>query len=503
MRKVGKYEKMRKRALLQTYMISLASLMLCVTMFLGTTMAWFTSEVEVQNNELHVGTLDVTLSRLNPVVGADDSASPSWTKIDKNVKLFQGIADWMPGNFVVEGFQVKNAGTLPFDYKMTLINSTPISDDFTAEQIAEVANQFIVYVHAGELGAVPNSIHDFTDSNGWKKLGNLNDVFLKATNIFSGKMTDVVDAAEGSRVNDELEEEYHVALVLSGDATDEAMGKSLTMNVKFVATQTIPEDTNITFVSNEVELREALESDMTVVLASDIEVNSNELITIAKGETVNINLNGHTLDVTNTTAAASCAIENNGELTIWNGTVTYEGVGDASNGYGTNTITNSGKLVIDGATIINTTDVGSSNAIDNAPGATLVINDGTIKAEQIAIRVRDGADVTINGGEISGKRAVQVHLFQNVAADTKLTITGGTFTGTELALYSYAYGSVKFDKTTINISGGIFNGDVAFGGGNKEYRETVNITGGTFNGELGRYIPEDENKNDWEPIAKP
>ena len=48
-----------KNMLLQTYFTSLLCLILCVTMFFGTSYAWFTSEVNNSVNEIYVGTLKV------------------------------------------------------------------------------------------------------------------------------------------------------------------------------------------------------------------------------------------------------------------------------------------------------------------------------------------------------------------------------------------------------------------------------------------------------------
>lgn len=261
------------------------------------------------------------------------------------------------------------------------------------------------------------------------------------------------------------------------------------------AEESIPDEP--TLVANASELTAALAAGKNVYLTSNIALD-NANITIPAGQETVINLNGKTLFCKNTESKASSAIDNKGNLTLKNGTVTYEGVGDPSFGYGTNTINNTGKLIIDGATIINTTTTGSSNAIDNAPGAELIVNSGIIKSEKVTIRLRDNSTATINGGEISGARAVQIHLFQNVDAPTTLNINGGTFTG-DYALYSYAYGNCTFAKTTVTITGGTFNGLVAFGGGNKTAQETVYITGGTFNDDLGRYLANDG----WEDIAKP
>jgi len=257
-------------------------------------------------------------------------------------------------------------------------------------------------------------------------------------------------------------------------------------------------DADVEYVSNATGLASAIENGGDIVLMSDVAANDG--ISIPAGVAATLDLNGHTLSAASDVAATSAGIANKGDLTIKNGTVEYiSSKPDASFGYGTNTITNSGKLVIDNATIINNTDGGSSNAIDNAPGSTLVVNSGVIQSKKITIRLRDNSDVTIYDAVVSGSRAIQIHLFQKVDAETKLTIKGGTFTGSQMAIYSVANSGSTFSKTTVNISGGTFNGDVAFGGGDKTEKETVNITGGTFNGYLGRYLANDG----WEDIAKP
>ena len=289
-------------------------------------------------------------------------------------------------------------------------------------------------------------------------------------------------------------------VVVSGDDwdNDASLPVNPTGNYTLTGVDAFNVFTGTTAVATVDALTSALTEGGSITLTSDVDLGSTALA-VASGKDVTLDLNGKTITYASTDSKATCAIENKGTLTIKNGTVTYEGVGDPNFGYGTNTINNSGKLVIDGATVINTTNSGSSNAIDCAPGSTLVVNGGTITSQKVTIRVRDNANVTINGGTITGARAVQVHVFQNVQKETKLTINGGTLNGTELALYSYAYGNCTFALTTITITGGEFNGDVAFGGGNKTAVETLSITGGVFNGELGRYLANDG----WEEIAKP
>jgi len=96
-----------------------------------------------------------------------------------------------------------------------------------------------------------------------------------------------------------------------------------------------------------------------------------------------------------------------------------------------NTISNSGVLVIeDGAVIENQTNQGgASYAIDNYAGGTLTIKGGEIKAKDVAIRLNTAStsadnNVTIEGGNITGKRAIWVHIAgSNSAQAPKVNLT--------------------------------------------------------------------------------
>ena len=86
MKKYGKYDKKpkAKSILLQTYFTSLLSLVLCVAMFLGTSYAWFVSEVNNTGNEIYIGILDVELEKKT---GENKWESLSATKEDGSSKI--------------------------------------------------------------------------------------------------------------------------------------------------------------------------------------------------------------------------------------------------------------------------------------------------------------------------------------------------------------------------------------------------------------------------------
>jgi len=305
------------------------------------------------------------------------------------------------------------------------------------------------------------------------------------------------------------------------DIDDELTGTTFTVQLRL----TNPVDATESYVISEVkytfkktvtktDIAAALASGGEIALAEDISLTDSPLTISA--DTV-IDLNGHTLSgvATNSSTSNLIKVSNGKSLTLKNGTVSFGATTPDTNwggegqpaypGYASNTIRNEGELIIDGAVIENKTGAGgASYAIDNYNGAELTVKSGRViqSGGDVAIRMFGGTtNVTIKGGEISGKRAVWIHVpgsDSSKAPDMNLTITGGTLTGSQMAIYSYSYGN-SFADVDVKISGGTFNGDVCFGGGYKGDQENVTVTGGTFNGELGRYLANDG----WDDIAKP
>ena len=100
--------KSTKRALL----VSVMAMVICFTMLLGTTFAWFTDSETSRNNVIVSGNLDVTFEY--SATGADDS----WTALTNSEKVFEEPALWEPGYVEVVYLKVGNAGTLDLNYRL-------------------------------------------------------------------------------------------------------------------------------------------------------------------------------------------------------------------------------------------------------------------------------------------------------------------------------------------------------------------------------------------------
>lgn len=259
MRKYGKYEKMpdgtrakhptTKRMLLQTYLTSLLCVVLCVTMLLGTTYAWFTSEVVNEGNEIYIGMLDAKLEVLK---------NDQWLNLEQNpeVKLYDNTIAWEPGYTSLETVKVGNEGDLSFRYALTFTDGklNGVEND---EELIKVAQFFTVYVHAGEFtdsDPKPGSFADIQASaeaeNGtWRPVrmgkdpATLADILTRGFPVLSGNMEEKTQT-----------DTYVIALHMletAGEGATEAesialskelMGKKIGLNVKLTAYQRTHEE---------------------------------------------------------------------------------------------------------------------------------------------------------------------------------------------------------------------------------------------------------------------
>ena len=91
--------------------ISALSLMICFSMLIGTTFAWFTDSVTSSNNIIKSGNLDIEL--YYQLEGEND-----WTQVTETTNVFAADALWEPGHTEVVKLKVVNEGSLALKYNL-------------------------------------------------------------------------------------------------------------------------------------------------------------------------------------------------------------------------------------------------------------------------------------------------------------------------------------------------------------------------------------------------
>ncbi len=102
---------MKKRSTKSAILVSALSMLLCVSMLIGTTFAWFTDSVTSGNNMISAGTLDVGLEYMN-------AETEKWTEVEADTNVFMSDVFWEPGHVEVIKLRVSNIGSLALKYQL-------------------------------------------------------------------------------------------------------------------------------------------------------------------------------------------------------------------------------------------------------------------------------------------------------------------------------------------------------------------------------------------------
>ena len=107
----------------RTKLISVLLIVLCLSLCVGATYAYFTDSVTSSNNIIKTGTLDVTMEWAN---GTTDPANTSWT--DASTGAIFNYDLWEPGYTDVRHIRIKNVGTLAFQYKLVIVANGEVTE---------------------------------------------------------------------------------------------------------------------------------------------------------------------------------------------------------------------------------------------------------------------------------------------------------------------------------------------------------------------------------------
>lgn len=118
----------RKNTTRNALFTSIISLLLCVSMLVGTTFAWFTDSVVSGNNVIAAGNLDIELYH-------DGNK-----KVDSSTNLFNDVL-WEPGVVIYENFTIKNEGNLAlvYDFAMNWGDYNTLAGQYNLTQVLKVA----------------------------------------------------------------------------------------------------------------------------------------------------------------------------------------------------------------------------------------------------------------------------------------------------------------------------------------------------------------------------
>ena len=469
--------KSTKRALLT----SALAIVLCVTMLVGTTFAWFTDTASTGVNRIQAGNLDVKLEYRNA-----DTAD--FTEADKDTPVFKEGALWEPGHVEYVVLKVSNAGSLALKYKL----GVNIAGETGSTNVYNNAFQLSDYIRFAVLNDDQSSL---------------------------GRDALVAAAADSKLIKEGYTAENHLAKGESKTVTlvvwmpttvgNEANHKTgvaapaIDLGINVVATQDTVEhdsfgdqyDKDAEYPIVAMDTLQELINNAAEPVSAKLEGNIAGSLTVPQGKEVTLDLNGFTLtggdshailnrgvlcikdssgngkivaSKANTSAlrnAAVCVIDGgtftraDGEDNKWHtvenfGTMTFNGGKVIAEDGQSFAIVNGWNYINPGEqkatmTINNIEMIAGPNGFKNCAGGTLTMNDGILHCTGYWGLSNDSTGVaTINGGKI-----ISDHYIAISDGGAKMEINGGTFTGPQGSLYVQNYA-----QDTV-VKGGSYQGE--------------------------------------------
>ncbi len=325
---------------------SVLALFLCFAMLLGTTFAWFTDSATSANNIIQSGNLDVVLEYKT---AWDDE----WAPVNAGTLLFNNQALYEPGYTEIIFLRVSNAGSLALKFNMmfNLKNEVPATnvegDEFKLSDYLQFGSyQMSEY----------NGEHNYADILMPIMFGT-REAALQNANMVTMSAADPM-LATGAPVEAGDKTAQVFALVLSmptivGNEVNTMPGTeapSFEFGVSLVATQLVSESDSFgnnydseaslpDVVGAADELAAALRADeknISVTLSGDVDLPMSSLGSQTPGsgeyklggaqtETIEINLNGHKLNLTTSYMSAIGAVNPDAMIIIKDGTMTSTG----------------------------------------------------------------------------------------------------------------------------------------------------------------------------------
>ncbi len=224
-------------------------------------------------------------------------------------------------------------------------------------------------------------------------------------------------------------------------------------------------------VSDAAGLQAAFTAGGDIKLTADIDAGervNGTIFTVPSGKTVNLNLNGFTIEGTRSGTGNFQLVENSGSLTIMDSSADERGRlaidADVDHEWNSLTavVTNRGSLTLESGSLINLGGTAMAYCVDNnstTSSPVLTVNGGKLESTYIAVRQFANSttytnDVIVNGGEVKGAtRGLWIQQPSNGAGaqQASIAVTGGKVEGGSAAIDVYM---MRDGGVTVNIAGG-------------------------------------------------
>ncbi len=455
---------MKKNSTKRSLLASVLALVMCVSMLVGTTFAWFTDTASTGVNKIQAGTLDVALEmKDNDGNWVTAEGKTLQFKVNGQIPAAGTQILWEPGcTYELPELRVVNKGNLALKYKIVI---TGIAGD---AKLNEVIDWNIGDVAAGtEQHLAVGANAEFTIKGHMRE---------DAGNEYQGESIDGI-AITVYATQDTVEYDSSTNRYDAGAALPVTVSNSTAMK------DALAQGSGNIVLTEDVAVDDGIQ--MSVVNDASIDFNGNTLTGAVESGSISSSDGPTNLVLSDPKNDGSYSIDSNivihegggytqlAAITVWKPTVTIE----------------SGKYTHDNAVILCQLQTSDPNAVG------VVVNGGTFDGKGAAsvianifgnVIINNGTFNAYDDGDASGECVYVSSGNSRVPSIT--TINGGTFNAVDRIFYVSV--NTRYTQKIV-VTGGTFN--VAEGGsliqvssGNAS--DYLTITGGTFNVDPSAYV---------------
>ena len=520
----------KRRSTKRALLLSALSLLMCVSMLIGSTFAWFTDSVTSKNNIIKSGNLDVELDYIKVV----DGVATDWATVKDQDNIFNKDALWEPGHVEVVYLRVSNKGSLQLKYQLgvnvykEIIGKNEKGEDiklsdYLVFKTIEIDEQDVATFTRESAKAEAGTVTGLKDYNGTTTALEVGGVDYLALIVY---MPEIVGNEANYRGTDVPTIElginlYATQYTAEEDSFDEFYDKDAWNNAMKVYNEADlataiknVEDGGLIVIADDLTLEKGINSGSTwyegyyyngdksftidlngkTLTNAGTKINDYLLLFKNDGEKANtITLKNGTLEATSSAYCAICTSTTSTQKI----TINLEDVnliGNNSNG-AVAKIRGGAELNVKAGTVITGKnsfagiEAAGNNTVVNIFDGAEIYQNGTSSYVGSLVGASGGATVNVYGGSgVSAKGG-----FIAMTSGGTINVSGGEWIANTDGTYANSNQSVLIAqsdnraKSVVNVYGGTFKGGYNCYG-NVAGDAQINISGGNFNANPATYV---------------
>ncbi len=411
-------KKQTRRALV----MSMLSLLLCVSMLVGTTFAWFTDSVTSGTNKIIAGNLDVELEYAKVV----DGKLGAWTKVAGATEIFDSNALWEPGRVEVAYLKVSNLGTLALKYQLS-VNVDSETPAMNVDEKEFKLSEHLVF----KVVEMSGSMTTYTDREAVQVAAGTE----LGLNEYNGK-TKALDPKDGENDEDYVALIVYMPENVGNEANYRGEAPVINLGVNLYATQVEAEfDSFGPDYDKDASIIDAVLAHGGII---NVEEDVEKGLVVEEDAEVILNLNDNALNNT---------LTNNGDVTVNGGKI---------NATGSNALYNEGTAELKDVTLNMTGNTGYITNSRTEDSVTIYEN-VTATSSGGGVNVWEGEAIFKSGTITTNSTSTSPRHMFYVANGAKLTIEDGEFFFNPTNLTRKGSYICAEANSTVIVNGGIFH----------------------------------------------